>query len=97
MTCPPSADQARTLSVNAGSTWPAVLACTQYLARSLRSLGGEAPSREGGPDDTTVALRQVGTSDPSQYPDFEPPLMAARQRLRQRRRAEDAVGDSQVK
>lgn len=93
----PSRPQARTLSVNAGTTWPAVLACTQYLARSLPSLGGEKPGGEGAPDGSAASLRQIPTADPSHYPQYNPPLMAAQQRLRQRRRAEDAVNAAQVK
>lgn len=94
---PRSYSQARTLSVNAGNTWPAVLACTQYLARALPSLGGEKPGGEGAPDGSAAALRQIPTADPSHYPQYDPPLMAAQQRLRQRRRAGDAVGAAQVK
>lgn len=44
-----------------------------------------------------AALRQVPTSDPSHYPEYEPTLMAAQKRLNQRRRAEDAIGDAQVR
>lgn len=90
--CPNPFDQAQTFVVNAGSMWPAVLACTQRLARSLPSLEDEA-----GPDGVAATLRQLPTADPSQYPEYEPPLMAAKQRLIQRRRAEDAVAEAQVK
>lgn len=79
--------------MNAGGTWPAVLACTQSLARSLPSLGDKV---EAGPDGVAATLRQVPTVDPSQYPEFESPLMAAKERLSQRRRAEDAVADTQA-
>lgn len=71
-----------------------MLACTQHLARSLPSLGGED---EAGPDGVAATLRQLPTLDPSQYPEYEPPMMAAKQRLIQRRRAEDAVAEAQVK
>lgn len=74
--------------------WPAVLASTQCLTRSLPSLGNEG---EAGPDSVAATLRKVSAVDPSQYPDYEPPLMLAKERFSQRRRAEDAVNESQVK
>ncbi|CAM9641707.1 unnamed protein product, partial [Ectocarpus fasciculatus] len=86
-------NKAQQFSVNAGGTWPAVLACTQSLARSLPSLGDKV---EAGPDGVAATLRQVPTVDPLQYPEFESPLMAAKERLSQRRRAEDAVADTQA-
>lgn len=70
-----------------------MLACTQRLARSLPSLRSED---EAGPDGVAATLRQLPAVDPSQYPEYEPPLMAAKQRLIQRRRAEDAVAEAQV-
>lgn len=70
-----------------------MLACTQSLVMSLPSLGGEGVT---GPDGVITTLRQVSTVDPAHYPEYESPLVAARQRLRQRRRAEDAVSDAQV-
>lgn len=86
--------KAAVFSVNAGSTWPAVLSCIQGLAKSLPSAGWEA---EGGAGGAAAALRdKVPTPDPTQYPGYEPPLEAARTRLKQRRRAEDALMDSQV-
>lgn len=78
-----------------GTTWPSVVACTQALVRSLPSLGKNSEGG-GGADSATVALRQVSTPDPLQYPGYEPPLVQAQLRLRQRRRAEDAIGDTQV-
>lgn len=89
--------QAQPLSVNAGTTWPAVMACTKCVARSLPSLGGEGEGGEAGPDGVAAALRQVVTADPSHYPEYEPTLMAAQKRLNQRRRAEDAIGDTQAR
>eukprot|EP00752_Nemacystus_decipiens_P004070 g3725.t1 len=86
-------NRAQQFLVNVGRMWPAVLACTQRLARSLPSLGGED---EAGPDGVAATLRQLPTLDPSQYPDYEPPMMAAKQRLIQRRRAEDAVAEAQL-
>ena len=80
--------------MNVGSMWPAVLACTQRLAKALPSLGGED---EAGPDGVAATLRQLPALDPSQYPEYEPPMMAAKQRLVQKRRAEDAVAEAQVK
>ena len=74
-----------------------MLACTQCVGKSLPSLGGEGPGGEGGRDGVAAALRQVPTSDPSHYPEYEPTLMAAQKRLNQRRRAEDAIGDAQVR
>lgn len=91
--CPMPSDQAQQFLVNVGRMWPAVLACTQRLAKSLPSLGGED---EAGPDGVAATLRQLPTLDPSQYPEYEPPMMAAKQRLIQRRRAEDAVAEAQV-
>lgn len=58
-------------------------------------MGGE--EGEGGPDGAAAALRKVPTADPSRYPEYEPTLMAAQQRLNQRRRAEDALGSVQVR
>ncbi|CAM9318137.1 unnamed protein product, partial [Ectocarpus sp. 12 AP-2014] len=49
-------NKAQQFSVNAGGTWPAVLACTQSLARSLPSLGDKV---EAGPDGVAATLRQV--------------------------------------
>lgn len=90
-------NQARVFSVNAGSTWPAVLSCIQGLAKSLPSGGRESEGEEGGAGGAAAALRdKVPTPDPTQYPGYEPPLEAARTRLRQRRRAEDTLMDSQV-
>lgn len=84
--------------MNAGNMWPAVLACTQGLARSLPSLRGEGEGEgEAGPDGVAATLRQLPQVDPSHYPEYEPPLMAARQRLIQRRRAEEAVAEAQVR
>lgn len=74
--------------------WPAVLASTQCLTRSLPSLGSEG---EAGPDSVTTTLREIPTADPSRYPEYDPPLMLAKQRFSQRRRAEDAVAEAQVK
>ena len=74
-----------------------MLACTKCLARSLPSLGGEGAGGEAGPDGVAAALRQVATVDPSHYPEYEPTLMAAQKRLNQRRRAEDAIADLQVR
>lgn len=74
--------------------WPAVLASTQCLTRSLPSLGNEG---EAGPDSVAATLRKVSAVDPSQYPDYEPPLMLAKERFSQRRRAEDAVTEAQVR
>lgn len=87
--------------MNAGSTWPAVLSCIQDLSRSLPSAKWEAEESEGegegGASGAVTTLREkVPTPDPLQYPGYEPPLEAAQARLRQRRRAEDAVGDAQV-
>lgn len=72
------------------------MACTKCIARSLPSLGGEGAGGEGGPDGVAAALRQVAAADPSHYPEYEPTLVAAQKRLNQRRRAEDAIGDTQV-
>lgn len=74
-----------------------MLACTQSLARSLPSLASEeSDGGEEGPAKIAAALRQVPAADPMQYPDYEPPLIAAQNRLRQRRRAEDNVFDTKV-
>lgn len=73
------------------------MACTKCVARSLPSLGGEGEGGEAGPDGVAAALRQVVTADPSHYPEYEPTLMAAQKRLNQRRRAEDAIGDTQAR
>eukprot|EP00903_Cladosiphon_okamuranus_P016857 g15545.t1 len=86
-------NRAQQFLVNVGRMWPAVLACIQRLARSLPSLGGED---EAGPDGVAATLRQLPTPDPSQYPEYEPPMMAAKQRLIQRRRVEDAVAEAQL-
>lgn len=88
--------QARSLSVTCGATWPSVLACSQALARSLPSLGGEAPGGECGAEGAAATLRQVASPDPSHYPGYEPPLVQARARFRQRRRAEDGIADKEV-
>lgn len=90
-------DQAQQFAVNAGSMWQAVLACTQGLARSLPSLRDEGEGEgEAGPEGVAATLRQLPPVDPSHYPEYEPPLIAARQRLIQRRRAEEAVAEAQV-
>lgn len=73
-----------------------MLACAQSLVRSLPSLGGLLQEGEAGTTGTLEALRQISTPEASQYPGFEPPLVQAQKRLRQRRRAEDAVADTQV-
>lgn len=60
-------------------------------------VGGGGEGGEEVADGAAAALREnVPTPDPLQYPEYEPPLVAAQTRLRQRRRAEDAVGDAQV-
>lgn len=91
--CPIPIAQAEQIAVSAGSMWPAVLASTQCLTRSLPSLGGEG---EAGPDSVAATLRQVPTVDPSRYPEYQPPLMLANSRFSERRRAEDAVAEAQV-